>query len=183
MADLSLVEIEKLISQHPDFPKPGILFRDVFPVLRDPHAFKSMMNHLLKHIRELYCQDGNKVDVVVGLDSRGFLFAPLLALELGAAFVPVRKKGKLPGETSSLSYTLEYGTAEFEIQNESIKAGQRVIVVDDLLATGGTMSAGCQLVQKTGGTVLEAMVIIELVDLKGADKVTSCAPVFSLFKY
>lgn len=179
---MGLEEIKALVTSHPDFPKAGILFRDIFPVLRNPQVFEDLLGLLVSHIKEKHCQNGEKVDVIVGLDSRGFLFGPIIALRLGASFVPIRKKGKLPGKIESLSYKLEYGEASFDIQTDSIQPGQKVIVIDDLIATGGTMTAACQLVERIGGTVVEALLVIELVDLQGHKKLDG-RPFFSLMQY
>ncbi|XP_788872.2 adenine phosphoribosyltransferase, partial [Strongylocentrotus purpuratus] len=153
----------------PDFPKPGILFRDIFPLFRDPSILSDLLDLLVHHVQQNF---KDKVDVVVGLEARGFLFGPMLALRLGCGFAPIRKKGKLPGECIQVSYTLEYGTDVFEMQKGAITAGQKILIVDDLIATGGTMMAACQLVKNMEAKVLECLVIIELTDLKGKEKLT-----------
>eukprot|EP00124_Ichthyophonus_hoferi_P003002 Ihof_evm8s233 gene=Ihof_evmTU8s233 len=127
--------IKNAIGTFPDFPIPGIMFRDVFPLVKDPELLELVTAHFVNHIKE----KGAKVDVIVGLDARGFLFGPLISMRLGAAFVPVRKAGKLPGKVQSVEFQLEYGKDVFEMQEGSILPGQNVIIVDDLLATGGTM--------------------------------------------
>eukprot|EP01135_Chromosphaera_perkinsii_P003095 Nk52_evm3s235 gene=Nk52_evmTU3s235 len=175
MADLE--RIRALIQAHPDFPKKGILFQDIFPVFRHPDTVRAIMHHILYHIQSTF----GKVDVIVGLDARGFLFGPILALELNAAFVPVRKSGKLPGECVKASYEKEYGVDQFEMQKDAIKPGQKVIIVDDLLATGGSLNGAVSLVKECGGNVVESIVLIELVELNGKQNVPS--DVYSLLKY
>ncbi|WAR13043.1 APT-like protein [Mya arenaria] len=143
------------------------LIENLFPVLRNAEVFKGLIDVLVEDIRSR-CPG---VEVIVGLDSRGFLFGPMVAVALGVAFVPVRKKGKLPGETFAVEYTLEYGTDRCEVQKNSIQAGQKVVIVDDLLATGGTMDAACRLMEAAGAEVLSCLVIIEIPVLKGRDKI------------
>ncbi|KDR83824.1 hypothetical protein GALMADRAFT_236230 [Galerina marginata CBS 339.88] len=178
MADVDI--IRSCLTAHPDFPKKGIVFLDIFPILRDPVVFETLITHFIHHITShtLTLSETKKVDVIVGLDARGFLFGPIIALRLGAAFVPVRKAGKLPGECVSASYAKEYGTDSFEMQADAIKPGQIVIVIDDLLATGGSAHAAGELVAKQGGKTLEYLFIIELLFLKGATKLD--APVYSV---
>nr|CAD7399706.1 unnamed protein product [Timema cristinae] len=173
--DIELVKSN--ISSYPDFPKPGILFRDIFSIFNNPKAAKALDSVLLRYVRKIVPQ----TDVVVALESRGFLFGPTLALELGVPFVPVRKKGKLPGTVYQQSYALEYGTDILEIQASSIQLGQKVLIVDDLIATGGTLEASCQLVRQCGGEVLQCLVVMELQDLKGKEKVS--AQVESFIKF
>ncbi|KAG7164342.1 adenine phosphoribosyltransferase-like [Homarus americanus] len=168
MADKRVECITKKIASYPDFPKPGIVFKDIFSVLADPPVFKDLMVIFEERIRAI-CPD---VEIIVGLESRGFLLGTPLALALGVPFVPVRKKGKLPGELKQVSYKLEYGTDVFEAQANSVKPGQKVVIVDDLLATGGTMKAACDLVTSLGGAVAVCFVCIELVDLKGREQLT-----------
>ncbi|XP_041457230.1 adenine phosphoribosyltransferase-like [Lytechinus variegatus] len=169
--------VKNAIGAIPDFPKPGILFRDIFPLFRDPSILNDLIDLLVHHVKQAFQQ----VDVVVGLEARGFLFGPMLALRLGCGFAPIRKKGKLPGECIQVSYTLEYGTDVFEMQKGAVKAGQKVLIVDDLIATGGTMHAACQLVRSMEAEVLECLVIIELIDLKGKEKLT--APFHTLIDF
>ncbi|XP_063439663.1 adenine phosphoribosyltransferase-like [Mytilus trossulus] len=163
-----IAKIKQCITDHPDFPKPGVLFWDIFPVLRDASVFKMLTDVLVDHVKS----KSPNVEVIVGLDSRGFLFGPIMAQELGISFVPVRKAGKLPGETFQVTYSLEYGQDKFEIQKDSIKPGAKVVIVDDLLATGGTMKAACELLEKASGDVLDCLVVIELSDLKGRDRIS-----------
>uniref|UniRef100_A0A1B6FE53 Adenine phosphoribosyltransferase n=1 Tax=Cuerna arida TaxID=1464854 RepID=A0A1B6FE53_9HEMI len=167
--------VKKHIQRYPDFPKPGILFLDIFSVLRSSAAFHALQELFISHMRKL-----GGVDVIAGLESRGFLFGPSLALELGLPFVPIRKKGKLPGKVNQVAFTLEYGIDAFEIQTESILPSQKVVLLDDLLATGGSLAASCQLITQLGAQVVECLVVIELTDLKGRDKIP--APVYSFIQ-
>ncbi|KAK4309733.1 hypothetical protein Pmani_018662 [Petrolisthes manimaculis] len=144
----------------------GIIFKDIFSVLLEPRLFRNLMAVLEERVRKM-CPG---VQAVVGLESRGFLIGTPLALALDIPFVPIRKKGKLPGKVKQVSYTLEYGTDVFEAQESSIKKGQKVVILDDLLATGGTMKAACDLITAMGGEVLLCLVCIELLDLKGCEK-------------
>ncbi|TFK43612.1 phosphoribosyltransferase-like protein [Crucibulum laeve] len=178
MADVEFIKSH--LSSHPDFPKKGIVFLDIFPILRNPLAFETLITHFVHHITShtLANAPTKKIDVVVGLDARGFLLGPIIALRLGAAFVPVRKHGKLPGECISASYEKEYGTDSFDIQADAIKPGQTVIIVDDLIATGGSAKAAGELVTKCGGKTLEYLFIIELLFLKGGAQLD--APVYSI---
>ncbi|XP_023711779.1 adenine phosphoribosyltransferase [Cryptotermes secundus] len=170
--------VKNHIESYPDFPKPGILFRDLFSVLRNPCAFRALQEVMIEHVS---LQLTPKPEAVVALDARGFLIGPLIALHFDIPFIPIRKRGKLPGQVIQVSFALEYGTDIFEIQSVGIKSGQNVLIVDDLLATGGSLNAACQLVQQLHATVLECLVIIELVDLKGRDNVK--APVHSLIQF
>ncbi|KAK3912265.1 Adenine phosphoribosyltransferase [Frankliniella fusca] len=167
MGSLSDLEIVKAhIASYPDFPKLGILFRDMFPIFQSPEALAALENLLVSHVKSL-----QGVDVVVALESRGFLLAPLISSKLGIPMVPIRKKGKLPGKTRKVDFILEYGTDTFEMQENSIKPGQKVVIVDDLLATGGTAKAACQLIKDMNGEVIELLVLMELKDLKGRNNV------------
>ena len=157
-------DIERAIRNIPDFPKPGIQFKDITPVLADPHLFSGCIDLLI---------DGFKpgdVDAVVGIDARGFICASAAAVKLEAGFVPVRKKGKLPYQTHEQDYDLEYGTATIAIHVDALKPGSRVLLIDDLLATGGTAAAAAALVNRLGGKILEASFLIELKFLNGRDK-------------
>lgn len=154
------------------------IYRDVFTALSNGAVCVALRDILLEHVRK----SCTNVDAVVGLDARGFLFAFLLAAELGKPFVPIRKKGKLPGKCLSYEYQLEYGSDTFEMQANSIKAGQRVVIVDDLLATGGTLNAACGLIQMAGGIIEEIIVLIELKSLNGRKNV-SVDNVFSFIQY
>ncbi|KAF8897459.1 phosphoribosyltransferase-like protein [Infundibulicybe gibba] len=178
MADVEY--LKKQLTAHPDFPKKGIVFLDIFPILRNPISFETLITHFVHHITShtLATSPSGRVDVVVGLDARGFLLGPIIALRLGAAFVPVRKQGKLPGRCVSASYEKEYGIDSFEMQADAITPGQVVVIVDDLIATGGSAKAAGELVAKQGGKTLEYLFIIELMFLKAASKLD--APVYSI---
>ncbi|GLB33725.1 putative phosphoribosyl transferase [Lyophyllum shimeji] len=174
--------IKSHLRTHPDFPKKGIVFLDIFPLLRNPLAFETLITHCVHHLTShtIPTSPSRKIDVIVGLDARGFLLGPLIALRLGAAFVPVRKQGKLPGQCVSASYEKEYGVDIFEMQADAIQAGQTVVVVDDLIATGGSAKAAGELIAKQGGRTLEYLFIIELTFLKGAANLD--APVYSIIQ-
>ncbi|KDN41866.1 adenine phosphoribosyltransferase [Tilletiaria anomala UBC 951] len=175
MADIE--HLKSLFQFYPDFPKKGINFCDILPVLRDPQAFESLLTHILSHIFNFtlpkLAGPSKKIDVVVGLDARGFLLGPSIALRLGAAFVPVRKRGKLPGKCERATYMKEYGEDVFEVQADSIKPGSTVLVVDDLIATGGSAKAAGELVQKCGGKTVEYVFVVAIPFLKGAEKLDS----------
>lgn len=153
--------IRDAIRDYPDFPRPGILFRDIVPVLADPGLLRRVTGALADVAR------GWDADRVAGIESRGFLLGTPVALELGVPFVPVRKRGKLPGETVSVEYELEYGTAHLELQSDRIETGDRVVMIDDLLATGGTASAAASLVERLGGRVAGMAFLVELAALDG----------------
>ena len=171
-----MVDLKKIIRNIPDFPKPGIVFRDITTLLQDPAALREAVDSIAGHF------DGKKVDVVVGTEARGFIFGPTIAYKLGVGFVPVRKPGKLPYETIEATYELEYGTDYVELHKDAIKPGQRVLMVDDLLATGGTMAACCELVEKLGGRIIGCAFVIELSFLNGRAKLPKY-DVFSLVDY
>ncbi len=154
-------ELKRLIRQVPDYPKPGILFYDLTTLLKDPQGFHTLIDRLGDHFAP------RKVDVVVGIEARGFIFAPALAYRLGAGFVPVRKPKKLPAKTARVSYALEYGTDTLEIHEDAIQPGQHVLISDDLLATGGTAAATIKLVRQLGGEVIGASFAVELTFLSG----------------
>ncbi|XP_017138727.1 adenine phosphoribosyltransferase [Drosophila miranda] len=176
-AEDKLDYVKSKIGEYPNFPKEGILFRDIFGALTDPKACVYLKDLLVQYIR----QSQPEVEVIVGLDSRGFLFNLLLATELGVGCAPIRKKGKLAGEVVSVEYQLEYGSDTFELQRTAIQPGQKVVIVDDLLATGGSLLAASELVRKVGGVVLESLVVMELVGLDGRKKLD--CKVHSLIKY
>lgn len=150
-----------------DFPKPGIVFKDITPLLQDPEGLAHCLHNLCERIGPI------KVDKVVGMESRGFLFGPLLAKEYNAGFVPVRKKGKLPYKVVSKNYDLEYGSAALEIHIDAIKKGERVLVHDDVLATGGTAKATCELIEQLGGVVVHCNFIIALEFLNGREQIAN----------
>jgi adenine phosphoribosyltransferase len=155
------VQIESLIRAIPDFPIPGILFRDITPLLADPQGFKATVELFVERFRDA------KVEAVVGIEARGYMLGAPVAYALGAGFVPVRKPGKLPGEKFSEEYALEYGTNTLEIHADAVGNGHRVLVVDDLLATGGTIAATLRLLEKLGANVVGTAVLIELEALNG----------------
>ncbi|EDV96278.1 adenine phosphoribosyltransferase [Drosophila grimshawi] len=169
--------VKSKIGEYVDFPKKGIVFRDIFGALTDGKACVYLRDLLAHHIR-ITCPD---VELIVGLDSRGFLFNLLLATELGTGCAAIRKKGKLAGEVVAVEYQLEYGSDTFELQRSAIKPGQRVVIVDDLLATGGSLLAATALVRKVGGVVLECLVVMELLGLEGRKKLD--CNVHALIKY
>lgn len=169
--------IRALLKPHKDFPKTGILFQDIFPIFRNPSAIQSIVAHITHHIFASL----PKINVIVGLDSRGFLLGPWIAATIGAAFVPVRKPGKLPGICHQATYMKEYGEDIFEIQSDAITPNQTVVILDDLIATGGSASAASKLVKMCGGTVVEYIFLCELTFLKGFE--TLDAPVYSLMKF
>ena len=154
-------KIEEYVRTIPDFPEPGIMFRDVTSVLQDPDGLKLAIDSMIKLL------DGVDFDIIAGAESRGFIFGMPIAYALGKAFIPVRKKGKLPCETVSAEYDLEYGKAEIEIHKDAIKPGDKVVLVDDLIATGGTIQAAAKLVEELGGEVVKMIFLIELTDLGG----------------
>jgi adenine phosphoribosyltransferase len=172
----AVTDLKKLIREIPDYPKPGILFYDLTTLLQDKAGFQAMINHLCDHYA------GKPVDLVAGIEARGFIFAPALAYRLGAGFVPVRKPKKLPWKTAKVSYELEYGTDSLEIHEDAVRAGQRVLICDDLLATGGTASATVRLVRQLGGEVTGAAFAVELNFLHGRLKLPGL-DVFSLIQY
>ncbi len=169
-------ELKKLIREVPDFPKPGILFYDITTLLKDSTGFKQVIDALACHYRDA------GVETVLGIEARGFIFAPALAYALGAGFVPVRKPKKLPSDCVSVSYDLEYGTDALEMHQDALQEGQRVLIVDDLLATGGTAAATCRLVEQVGGNVAGMGFVIELTFLNGRQKLAG-RDVFSLLQY
>ena len=157
-------KIEEYVRNIPDFPEKGIIFRDVTSVLQDAEGLKLAIDSMIKLL------DGVDFDVVVGTESRGFIFGVPIAYALGKPFVPVRKKGKLPCETIAAKYDLEYGSAEIEMHKDSIRTGQKAILVDDLIATGGTVEACVKLIEELGGEVVKIIFLMELAGLKGRDK-------------
>jgi adenine phosphoribosyltransferase len=169
-------ELKQRIREIPDFPKKGILFRDITPLLSDGRAF----HQIIDSIGARYLD--RRVDVVVGVEARGFILAAALAYKLGAGNVVIRKPGKLPYNTNRITYALEYGTDALEIHQDAIQPGQRVVLADDLLATGGTISAAAGLVRELGGEIVELAFLIELTELKGRERIKEF-PVFSLLHY
>lgn len=157
-------ELKDYVRSIPDFPEKGIIFRDVTTVLNDPDGFKLAIDSMQEKLKDV------DFDVILGAESRGFIFGAPIAYNLGKAFVPVRKKGKLPCDTIEESYDLEYGKATLEIHKDTIKPGQKVVIVDDLIATGGTLEAIIKLVERLGGKVVKISCLIELPELKGREK-------------
>jgi len=171
-----ITELKKMIREIPDFPKRGILFYDITTLLKEPRGLHSVINLLTDTLA------GEKIDKVVGIEARGFIFAPALAYRINAGFVPVRKPKKLPSEVESYSYDLEYGKDTVEIHRDSINPGERVVIADDLLATGGTADAVVRLVEKLGGVVAALAFVVELEFLKGRERLAGY-DVHSLLKY
>jgi len=169
-------DLKKLIREVPDWPKPGILFYDLTTLLKDKRGFRMLIDRMCEHYAN------KKIDVVVGIEARGFIFAPALAYHLGAGFVPVRKPKKLPARTARVTYDLEYGTDSLEIHEDAAGAGQRVLVCDDLLATGGTAAAAVKLVRGLGAEVAGVGFAVELTFLNGRSKLPGL-DVFSLIQY
>lgn len=167
--------VKDAVKTYENFPKKGIIYKDIFGIFQNVTAMQAMNDLLIDHVINM------NVDLIVGLDSRGFLLAPLISVALNKPFVPIRKKGKLPGTVKQESYTLEYGEATFEIQSDIINYGKRVLVVDDLLATGGTMAAAVKLLKASGADVVECLVIMELNSLNGRAKLG--VPTHSFIQY
>ena len=157
-------DLRAKIREVPDFPKPGILFYDITTLLKDPDAFREVIDRMTEQVKD------SAVDLVVGMESRGFIFSAPMAYQLHAGFVPVRKLGKLPAETIEVEYDLEYGTATLEIHKDAIQPGQRVLIVDDLLATGGTVQGTIELVQRLGGEIAGLSFMVELTGLHGREE-------------
>ena len=170
------MDLKDYIRDIPDFPKPGILFRDITPLLRDAEAFAEVINRLEEKYRDL------DFETIVAVESRGFVFGAPLAYKMGKGFVPVRKAGKLPGPTHSAEYSLEYGTNEMEIHVGDISQGEPVLILDDLLATGGTLEATVELVEISGGAVAGIGLVIELLGLGGRERLAG-HDIFSLVQY
>ena len=170
------MKLENFIRSIPDFPKKGILFRDITPLLNNPKAFKASIDRMASLLKN------KKIDVIVAAESRGFIFGGALAYKLKCGFVPVRKPGKLPYRIYKISYGLEYGRDSLEIHRDAFKKGAKVLILDDLLATGGTAKALAKLVKKMGGKIIGVMFLIELSALKGRKRLRNL-PVYSLIKY
>ena len=170
------MNLKDYIRDVPDFPTPGVLFRDITPLLKDTHAFRSTIDMFAERHADA------QIDAIIGIESRGFMFAAPLSYRLGVPFVPIRKQGKLPFDTHTVSYTLEYGSDAVEVHVDAISTGNRVLIVDDLLATGGTLAASAKLVEQAGGEVVAIAVVIELTDLNGRN-VLSGYDVHALVQY
>lgn len=176
MSDPALLDLGTYLRDIPDFPKPGILFKDITPLLNSPMAFGAAIDRLAEHYRD------RSIDTIAAAEARGFIFGAPLALKLNAGFVPIRKPGKLPYATVALEYHLEYGTDTLEVHTDAFSKSKRILVIDDVLATGGTMRACCDLVKRAGAEVVGCAFVLELSFLKGREKL---APydVFSLLTY
>jgi adenine phosphoribosyltransferase len=171
------MKIQDHIRDIPNWPKPGVTFKDITPLLRDPAALAMAVELMVNPFR------GRQIDLVVGAESRGFIFGTAIAQALSAGFVPVRKPRKLPYTTHAVEYALEYGTDRLEIHVDAITPGQRVLMVDDLLATGGTMKACCDLVRQIGGTIVGVSFLIELEFLAGRQHLENCGEIYSVIRY
>lgn len=176
MTSATIEKLRAAVRDVADFPKKGIIFKDITPVLNDPVLFRASIDLFLERCR------GLEIDKIVGIDARGFLFGSAVAYELNLGFVPIRKRGKLPYRTEVAKYSLEYGEAEMEMHVDGIRAGERVVLLDDLLATGGTSAAAALLIRNTGGHLAEAQFLIELEFLGGRKRLES-TPVTSFLKY
>ncbi len=171
-----MMDLKKIIRDVPDFPKAGVIFKDITTLLKDRDAFRYTIDKMIERFK------GENVDLIVGIESRGFIFGPILAYHLNAGFIPVRKPGKLPAETVRESYDLEYGKDAVEIHKDAIDPGNKVLIVDDLLATGGTSQATAKMIEKIGGIVVGFAFLIELEFLKGRDKIKGYN-IFSMITY
>jgi adenine phosphoribosyltransferase len=170
------MDLAKMIRDVPDFPKEGILFKDITTLIKEPQAFKEVIDCLADHYA------GQEIDLVVAVEARGYIFGAPIAYKLGAGFVPVRKEGKLPAETVREEYELEYGTDSVEMHRDAIQPGQKVLIVDDLIATGGSAAATARLVERLGGEVVSIAFLIELTFLKGVEKLKDY-DVFTMIEY
>lgn len=176
MQKIKKSDLKKYIRDIPDFPKPGIIFKDISTLLRDKDALKKGVDMLTKQYKK------EDIKYVVAVESRGFIFGSILAYKLGAGFIPIRKKGKLPYKTRGITYDLEYGTDTLEIHEDAIEPGSRVLVVDDLLATGGTVRAVCELLKQQSATIIGVAFLIELTFLKGRQRLKDL-PLYSVIKF
>jgi len=176
MSPETIETLRKTVRDVPDFPKKGIIFKDITPIIGDGRLFRASVELFLERCR------GKEIDKIVGIDARGFLFGSAVAYDLGVGFVPLRKKGRLPYKTESAAYTLEYGEAEMELHVDAIEKGEKIVLIDDLLATGGTSASAVTLIKKVGGELLEVIFLIELAFLSGRKKLEP-TPVFSFLKY
>lgn len=170
-------ELQKKIRDIPDFPKKGIIFKDITTLIKDGATFQKVIDYFYEQFKN------ERIDYVAAIESRGYIFGAPLAYKLGAGLVIIRKPGKLPAAVEKIEYDLEYGTDALEIHKDAVEAGKRVLVIDDLLATGGTVCAACKLLEKVGADVVAAAFMIELKDLNGALKLPQNAKLFSLFSY
>jgi adenine phosphoribosyltransferase len=178
------LDVQNYLRSHirtvPDWPAPGVQFRDITPLLQDPQVFRILIDAFVHR----YMAPGLRPDIVAGLDARGFIIGSVIAYTLNVGFVPIRKKGKLPFATVQESYELEYGSATVELHTDAVKSGQRVLLIDDLIATGGTMMAGKKLLEKLGASVMEGAAIVDLPELGGSDKLRATGmPLFTLVDF
>ncbi len=173
----SLDNVKESIREIPDFPKKGILFRDITTALKQPEVMKTIIDYLCDQFKDV------KIDYIAGIESRGFIFGMPMAYNMNAGFIPVRKPNKLPAETIAQEYELEYGTDKIEIHKDAFGEGDNVLIIDDLLATGGTAEAACKLVKKTGANLVGVGFLIELEALKGREKLQDCGKIVSMLKY
>jgi adenine phosphoribosyltransferase len=176
MVSDAIDKLRAAVRDVPDFPKPGIVFKDITPILSNGKLFRASIDVFLEQCRD------KEIDKIVGIDARGFLFGSAVAYELGVGFVPLRKKGRLPYKTESAKYSLEYGEAEMELHIDAIEPGEKIVLIDDLLATGGTSASAATLIRKVGGVLLEAQFLIELAFLHGREKLAPI-PVVSFLNY
>lgn len=174
---MTVEDVKKKIRAVKDFPKSGIIFRDITTGIKDAQTLQYMIDYLCAQFKEV------KIDYIAGIESRGFIFGMPMAYKLNCGFIPIRKPNKLPAQTISESYGLEYGTDTIEIHADAIEKGANVLIVDDLLATGGTAKAACNLVKKVGGNLIGAAFLIELQDLNGREKLHDCGKVISMLQY
>ena len=181
---MTVMNVHQFLKDHirtvPDWPAPGVQFRDITPLLQDPRVFRVLIDAFVHR----YMAPELRPDVVAGLDARGFILGSVVAYELGLGFVPIRKKGKLPFTTVEETYELEYGSATVELHTDAVKPGQRVLLIDDLIATGGTMLAGAKLLERLGATVMEGAAIVDLPELGGSAKLRAAGlPLFTLVEF
>lgn len=177
MSTETIIDVKNKIRSVNDFPKPGIIFRDITTALKDADTLKVMIDYLCEQFKDI------KIDYIAGIESRGFIFGMPMAYKLDAGFVPIRKPNKLPAATYSQEYELEYGTDKIEVHQDAFPQGANVLIVDDLLATGGTAEAACKLVKKTGANLVGIAFLIELEDLNGREKLKDAGKVVSILKY
>ena len=177
MATNTVIDVKNKIRAVNDFPKPGIIFRDITTALKEADTLKVMIDYLCEQFKDV------KIDYIAGIESRGFIFGMPMAYKLDAGFVPIRKPNKLPAATYSQEYELEYGTDKIEVHQDAFPQGANVLIVDDLLATGGTAEAACKLVKKTGANLVGIAFLIELEDLNGREKLKDAGKVVSMLKY
>ncbi len=177
MTTLTIQDVKNKIRNVENFPKEGIIFRDITTALKEPETLRIMIDYLCDQFKDI------KIDYVAGIESRGFIFGMPMAYKMNAGFVPIRKPHKLPAETYSQEYALEYGTDKIEIHKDALPEGANVLIVDDLLATGGTAEAACKLVKKTGANLVGIAFLIELEALQGREKLNDCGKVVSMLKY